>query len=177
MRKEVAAMADQLRERAVLVHNQRTNVQLIKFDVGDYVLVGTVQRQKLPKLVVLWQGPYRALRFENEQVLEIEHLLSGKRKTVHCTRIKFYHDSSRGVTEELKNHLQYQDSTLLLSNSSWNCGRCVATYRSSSNAWGLIKGENAWEPVTTILEDAPDLLREFLEITSSALAIKVRAML
>jgi Chromo (CHRromatin Organisation MOdifier) domain len=39
------------------------------------------------------------------------------------------------------------------------------------------EGENTWEPVTTILEDAPDLLPEFLDITSSALAFKVRAML
>jgi hypothetical protein len=31
--------------------------------------------------------------------------------------------------------------------------------------------------VTTILEDARDLLRDFLEVTSSALASKVRAML
>jgi hypothetical protein len=37
---------------------------------------------------------------------------------------------------------------------------------------GFDEGENTWEPVTTILEDAPDLLREFLEITSSALASK-----
>jgi Chromo (CHRromatin Organisation MOdifier) domain len=42
---------------------------------------------------------------------------------------------------------------------------------------GFDKGENTWEPVALILEDAPDLLREFLEITSSALASKVRAML
>jgi hypothetical protein len=33
--------------------------------------------------------------------------------------------------------------------------------------------ESTWEPVTTILEDAPDLLRDFLEVSSSALAFKV----
>jgi hypothetical protein len=84
----------------------------VNIDVGDYVSVGTIQRQKLPKLVVVWQGLYGAVRFENEKVLEVEHLLSGKRKMMHCTRIKFYNDSSLGVTEELKNHSQYQDSTL-----------------------------------------------------------------
>jgi Integrase core domain len=52
MHKEVAATAEHLRERAVRVYNQRTNVQPINFGIGDYVLVGTVQRQKLPKLVV-----------------------------------------------------------------------------------------------------------------------------
>jgi hypothetical protein len=45
MHKEVAAMADDLREKAVRVHNQRTKVKPIHFDVGDYVLVSTVQRQ------------------------------------------------------------------------------------------------------------------------------------
>jgi hypothetical protein len=163
MRKEVAAMADHLREKAVLVHNQRTNVQRINFDVGDYVFVGTVQRQKLPKLVVLWQGPYRAVRFENEQVLEIEHLLSGKRKTVHCTRMKFYHDSSLGVAEELKNHLQYQDSTLFVIEQLLELREVRGQVQVLVKWMRFDEGENAWEPVTTILEDAPDLLRDSLK--------------
>jgi Integrase core domain/Chromo (CHRromatin Organisation MOdifier) domain len=159
MHKEVAATADHLREKAVRVHNQRTNMQLINFDIGDYVLVGTVQRQKLPKLVVLWQGPYRAVRFENEQVLEVEHLLSGKRKTVHCTRIKFYHDASLGVTEELKSHLQYQDSTLFVIEQLLEFREVRGQVQVLVKWMGFDEGENTWEPVTTILEDAPDLLR------------------
>jgi hypothetical protein len=46
----------------------------VNYSIGDFVLVGTVQRSKLPKLFVTWQGPYRAVRFEHQQVLEAEHL-------------------------------------------------------------------------------------------------------
>jgi Chromo (CHRromatin Organisation MOdifier) domain len=126
---------------------------------------------------VLWQGPYRAVRLENEQVLEVEHLLSGKRKTVHCTRIKFYHDASLGVTEELKSHLQYQDSTLFVIEQLLELREVRGQVQVLVKWMGFDEGENTWEPVTTILEDAPDLLREFLEITSSALASNVRAIL
>lgn len=126
---------------------------------------------------MLWQGPYRAVRFENEQVLEVEHLLSGKRKTVHCTRIKYYHDASLGVTEELKSHLQYQGSTLFVIARLLELREVRGQVQVVVKWMGFDEGENTWEPVTTILEDAPDLLREFLEITSSALASNVRAML
>jgi hypothetical protein len=38
---------------------------------------------------------------------------------------------------------------------------------------GFDEAENTWEPVTTVLEDAPD----FLEVSSSALASQVHEML
>jgi Chromo (CHRromatin Organisation MOdifier) domain len=110
-------------------------------------------------------------------VLEVEHLLPGKRKTVRYTRIKFYHDASLGVTEELKSHLQYQGSTLFVIEQLLELREVRGQVHVLVKWMGFDEGENTWEPVTTILEDAPDLLREFLEITSSALSSKVRAML
>jgi Chromo (CHRromatin Organisation MOdifier) domain len=110
-------------------------------------------------------------------VLEVEHLLSGKRKTVHCIRIKFYHNAPLGVTEELKSHLQYQDSTLFVIEQLLYLREVRGQVHVLVKWMGFDEVENTWEPVTTILEDTPDLLREFLEITSSALVFKVRAML
>jgi hypothetical protein len=54
------------------------------------------------------------VRFEHQKVLEMEHLLSGKRKKVHTTRVKFYRDASLEVTEELISFLVYQDSILFV---------------------------------------------------------------
>jgi Chromo (CHRromatin Organisation MOdifier) domain len=98
-------------------------------------------------------------------------------KTVHCTRIKFYHDASLGVTEELKIHLQYQDSTLFVIEQLLELLEVRGQVQVLIQWMGFDDGENTWEPVTTIREEAPDLLLEFLEITCSALASKVRAML
>jgi hypothetical protein len=44
----------------------------------------------------------------------MEHLLSGKRKKMHTTRVKFYRDASLEVTEELISFLEYQDSILFV---------------------------------------------------------------
>jgi hypothetical protein len=101
------------------------------------------------------------VRFENEQVLEVEHLLSGKRETVHCTRINFYHDSSLGVTEELKNLLQYQDSPLFVIEQLPELREVRGQVQVLVNWMRFDEGENTREPVTTILEDAPDLLPRF----------------
>jgi hypothetical protein len=104
-------------------------------------------------------------------------LLSGKRKTVHCTRIKFYHDASLGVTEELKNHLQYQESTLFVIEQLLELREVRGQVQVLVKWMGFDEGENTRAPVTTIIEGAPDLLRDFLGVTSSTLASKVRAML
>jgi hypothetical protein len=112
MHKAVSTQADRLREKSIRPRNHRTNVMPVNYSIGDIVLGGTVRRSKLPKLFVTWLGPYRAVRFEHKQVLEVEHLLSGKRKKVHITRVKFYRDASLEVTEELVSFLEYQDSIL-----------------------------------------------------------------
>jgi uncharacterized coiled-coil protein SlyX len=62
MHKAVSTQADRLREKAIRQHNRRTNVMPVNYSIGDSVRVGTVQRSKLPKLFVTWQGPYRAVR-------------------------------------------------------------------------------------------------------------------
>jgi hypothetical protein len=54
-----------------------------KFEVGDCGPHWCSPERKMPKLVMTWQGQYRAVRFENEQVLEVENLLNGKTKCVY----------------------------------------------------------------------------------------------
>jgi hypothetical protein len=110
MHKAVSTQPDRPRGKAIRKHNRRTNVTPVNYNIGDFVLVGAVQRSKLPKLFLTWQGPYRAVCFEHQQKLEVEHILSGKQKTVHTTRVKFYQDVSSEVTEELISFLEYQDS-------------------------------------------------------------------
>jgi hypothetical protein len=44
----------------------------------------------------------------------VEHLLSGKWKKVHTTRVKFYRESTLEVAEDLISFLEYQDSILFV---------------------------------------------------------------
>ena len=45
-------------------------------------------RQRLKKLTRLWVGPFRILSFQSEVVINIEHIKSGKRQTVHVDRVQ-----------------------------------------------------------------------------------------
>jgi len=45
-------------------------------------------RQRLWKLNRLWVGPFRIISFRSEIVIDIEHIRTGKRQTVHVDRIQ-----------------------------------------------------------------------------------------
>jgi hypothetical protein len=63
MHMKVSKTADRLIEKAVRAHNVRCNVHPVNFEVGDFVLVGTVQRNKMQKLVWL-RGPVHSEQFD-----------------------------------------------------------------------------------------------------------------
>jgi hypothetical protein len=114
-----------------------------------------VQRQILPKLV-FWQRPLNATHFEIEQVLEVETLLRGQSKFVHCTSGKLCHDASLGASEELKRFQQYQASTLcdceafVCSNGVWRIATVCSLFRVRQCGKHL-------GPVELIAEDGPDM--------------------
>jgi hypothetical protein len=87
------------------------------------------------------------------------------------------HDASLSITEELKNHLQYQDSSLFVVEQLLGVRVVHGQIQVLIKWMGFDEAENTWEAVTTILEDAPDLLRDFLEVSSSGLASQVRLKL
>jgi uncharacterized coiled-coil protein SlyX len=51
MHKALSTQADRLREKAIRQHNRRANLMPVNYNIGDFVLVGTVQRSKLPKTI------------------------------------------------------------------------------------------------------------------------------
>jgi hypothetical protein len=58
MHKQVAGLTSKARETRVALHNARTGVRRINFDVGDYVLRGVLTREKGRKTDVCWKGPF-----------------------------------------------------------------------------------------------------------------------
>ena len=106
MHRKVAATANARREEQTRRHNKSTNVRSINFDVGDYVLVGCPQPQKVNKLTVTWSGPAKVIKFIPPLVAQTEDLLSGTLREIHVSRMKFYDNAFLDVNEDLTDCLK-----------------------------------------------------------------------
>jgi hypothetical protein len=96
----------QQKERIRSEKRMRRNKKLIRkanFDLGDYVLEATVHRKD--KLESKWKGPQRISKMINNQVFEVEDLLSGKKKDVHSVLLMFFDDSH--IDSNVKEHIQF----------------------------------------------------------------------
>ena len=101
MHKHVSATRDNRRNRSRQAHNSQTP----NFSEGDFVLFGVrddSNRARRSKLSVRWTGPYRISAVLSDWHYQLQNIVSADTVEAHVTRIKFYHDSSLNVTEELK---------------------------------------------------------------------------
>ena len=90
MHREVTESVSKARRMRVKAHNRRTDVRACKFDIVDYLLWGTSQRGRIPKLTLKWKGPYRVMQALSDFLFLIRDLRKNTTQTVHGTRLKFY---------------------------------------------------------------------------------------
>jgi hypothetical protein len=126
------------------------------FDLGDYVLVATAHRKD--KLESKWKGPQRVIKVINDQVFEVEDLLTGNRKEVHSVRLMHFKDSE--IDSNVKEHIQFHASSyevekILDSRISKGQREVLVKWR------GFDDREATWEPSEVIREDVPNLVEEF----------------
>jgi Chromo (CHRromatin Organisation MOdifier) domain len=81
------------------------------------------------------------------------------------------------VSVELKAYLQYQENTLYVVEEFLELKKVQSGIQVLVKWMGFESAENSWEPIETLVEDAPDLLRDFLTTTSSVLAPDVLSLL
>ena len=167
--KDVSVSADDARKTAIARHNARTGVQPVNFDVGDFVLVGSVQREKLHKLAALWTGPYQVTAWHNAQVAVVKHLLSSKERLIHTTRLKHYQAKWEKKTEELEDLLHYQDATLFVVEKILDI-RAESGRIELLTSWVGFPGEDTWEPLLRLHSDVPDLVRAYCDESGSPVA-------
>ena len=166
MHRKVAATANARREEQTRRHNKSTNVRSINFEVGDYVLVGCPQPQKVNKLTVMWSGPAKVTKFISPLVAQTEDLLSGKLREIHVSRMKFYDNAFLDVNEDLTDYLKDQHASLYLVDEF----KAVSKTRSSFKvnvSWVGFPNEDTWEKLESLNQDVPARLREFLNSTPS----------
>jgi hypothetical protein len=91
MHKKVLERKENSRRKAQETRNKHKKPVQVNFDIGDFVLVATVNPKD--KLESRWKGPYRIVEVINMYVFKVEHLLTRKTKEVHAVRLRFFKDA------------------------------------------------------------------------------------
>ena len=163
MHKEVAERTSRVRQRAVDAHNKKVGVRPVNFSEGDFVLRGVLQRERVKKPALRWNGPYRVLRCQSNYVFTIEHLLTNKQENVHGRRLKFFLNSSFDVTEDVKEHLEYQQGELLVVDRIDDIRKKQGVVELQVVWKGFGPDESDWVQLESMREDVPVLVGEALE--------------
>jgi hypothetical protein len=134
------------------------------FSEGDFVLVAVLDGVIANKLSAHWRGPRRIIAVESEWVYHVQDLLTKAVTVVHSSRMKFYDDASLDVSEELLQHVAFQQSGYEVS-SLRDVRRSISNSRFEVLvSWrGFDTAEDTWEPLSSLAADVPQLLHRFLE--------------
>lgn len=157
--KEVAACSTEKQKKSVASQNRRTGIRPINFAVRGFVLreVMDLERGKKPSLHS--RGPFRVSDCRSEYIFAIEDLLSGEKEESRGRRLKLCRNSDFEVTEELKEHLAYQDGELLV----------VERFEDTRRNAGTVELQVKWRSFTkTLREDFPVMLQEYLDYVGSS---------
>lgn len=163
MHREVKGASDRRRSAAVRAHNSKTGVREINFECGDYVLRGILPRNRNSKLCLHWKGPFRVTSCESDFIFEIEDLLTGKKEFAHGRRLRFFRNKYFEVTEEVKEHLLYQEDELQVVESFDDIRSSNGRIEILVKWKGFSEDETDWVEIDILREDVPVLLREFID--------------
>jgi len=162
MHRDVAERSSKKRKAAVESHNRRTHIRPINFVEGDFVLRAVPDRNRR-KSSLRWKGPFRIVECRSDYIFLIEDLLSGEKTEAHGRRLKFFRNSSYEITEELLNHLAYQENELMVISTFNGIRRSQGELQVLAKWRGLSADEDSWEPVDTLREDVPDMLQDYID--------------
>ena len=165
----VAISKSRKREASKVKRNEKARLE--NFEVGDYVLYLDVYHVNR-KLKGQWKGPAQIVKVLSAWVYEIQHLLTAKVREVHASRIKFYADKSLLVTEELKNHVAYNDQGYEVEafrTCRWNADQ--KKFEVQVKWRGLEEVDMTWEPAVNLMEDLPQAFEKFIRANANNVTI------
>ena len=162
-----AQIASNLRKQARDHHNNKVHIKTPNFTIGDFVLVGALQKSR-QKLKVKWMGLRRITKALSGWVFEVENLITKKLEKVHVSRLKFYNEKDLEVTEDIKNQVSYNEDIFEIENIE------DIKYETDKQEYQLFikwKGfsveENTWEPLEEIIKTAIDTVKDYLSSADS----------
>ncbi|KDO23284.1 hypothetical protein SPRG_11598 [Saprolegnia parasitica CBS 223.65] len=148
----------------------KTHQEEFVANVGDYVLWSRVDKMKYPKLLVTWLGPFQITEVSTYSCV-IRHILSGRERHAHTSRLKPYAEGSFELTQEIREHVSEQGVLLKIREIK------AVRLNQSARRWeilclweGLEDIEASWELFTSIATDAPAVARQFAEQVTDARA-------
>eukprot|EP00172_Hildenbrandia_rubra_P002599 Plantae.Rhodophyta-Hildenbrandia_rubra.ctg3560.p1 GENE.Plantae.Rhodophyta-Hildenbrandia_rubra.ctg3560~~Plantae.Rhodophyta-Hildenbrandia_rubra.ctg3560.p1 ORF type:complete len:305 (+),score=28.60 Plantae.Rhodophyta-Hildenbrandia_rubra.ctg3560:801-1715(+) len=164
MHKDISKRRTKKRKDAVRRHNERTHMQPVNFELGDFVLVAKKDAHDGRKLQVTWKGPRRVSRAVSDLIYECEDLITGKKNLFHANRLKHYADSDLNMTEEFLDAVQHNDPQLQTVEQVLHLrfNPTLERYEVQVKWRGFDHEEPTWEPYATMLEDIPDVMAVFL---------------
>ncbi|KAH9184921.1 hypothetical protein AeNC1_013104 [Aphanomyces euteiches] len=157
LHKKTSAAADKARKKS------KKHGVLANFDVGDFILMATVEEVSRSKLQAILKGPGRVTRVINEWLYEVENLVTKVIKDIHASRLKFNHDGDLDVTDDLLKQVTYSQEGFeveAFGNVRYNLE--AKRYEMEIKWRGLEAKENSWEPVQNLMEDVPVALKKRL---------------
>lgn len=160
--KKVAEKASKKRWKAVEAYNRKLGVPPANFDEGDFGLRGVLQRERGRKTSLRWKGSYRVVEYRPEYIFFIEDLLTSKKKEVHGRRLKLYRNKDFEVTQELADHLSYQQNELLVIERFDDIRLHHGDAELLVKWRGFNDDESDWVSLSTLREDAPVLVEDLL---------------
>lgn len=168
MHKEVKLNVDRIRDKRRGNKNKGKNVLKCEFIVGDFVLKGSVQKYRQNKLSMYWNGPYKVARVLSHYLFELEDIITGKLRVAHGSRIKLFRNSSFRVTEELKEHIQYQQGQYCIVDSLLDI-RVKDNVTELEVQWkGFDDEDPTWVSITQLQEDIPEHVTAFIHKLKSS---------
>ena len=109
-----------------------------------------------------WTGPWRVIDASKQHVYQEQNIINGEVSTAHVARIKFYKDSSLGITADIKESFQY-----LLNQGLFDMELILEIRRTPAGIYevhvqwqGFSEEERSWEPLENIFKDAPAFIKK-----------------
>ncbi|OWY91835.1 hypothetical protein PHMEG_00039421, partial [Phytophthora megakarya] len=149
MHREVAETSDRRRRQAR--DRRAAKAKEALFSKGDFVLAANVIEYP-NKLAIKWQGPKRIVNCVSDWIFEVQDLLEPFTiKTHHASRLRFYAEQHRDVTEDLLQHaLHTQGGHLVEAFEGIRLNSVTNKWEVQVKWLGLDKFENTWEPYTSL---------------------------
>jgi hypothetical protein len=176
LHKNVARVATRIRDQKRERINKDRKGNHPNFIVGDFVLVGILNKSK-QKLRAWWMGPRRITEVFSDWVYEVEDLITKKRDKIHAERLKFYSESDLDVTEELRNQIAHNDEKFEIEEI------LDIKYEDQYDRYMILirwknfgDDENTWEFIEEIWETTRDVVRNYLKKKDSKKSIKDKAL-
>ena len=142
---------------------QHAQGQEVDFTVGDYVMVAPQGRRGRNNTLVAWEGPAQVVEEVNKLRYKVKDIASGSVKEVHATFIKRYADSGLVVTEQLKEFAAFGGQGFAVDH--------INGHEKKRGVWRLkifwdgYGPESAtWEPADKMFEDAPAMVRQYINV-------------